>query len=43
MYFEFAVEQLPTKAELEIRGNKRPIKVYNTRGSDTGLMARYIG
>jgi GNAT superfamily N-acetyltransferase len=45
MYFEFAVEQLPTKAELEIRGNKRPVKVYNTRGSgrDTGLMARYIG
>jgi hypothetical protein len=45
MYFEFAVEQLPTKAQLEIRGKKSPIKVYNTRGigSDTGLMARYIG
>jgi GNAT superfamily N-acetyltransferase len=43
MYFEFAVEQLPTKAQLEIRGKKSPIKVYNTRGNDTGLMARYIG
>ena len=42
MYFEFAVEQLPTKAELEIRGNKRPVKVYND-GAATGLMARYIG
>jgi GNAT superfamily N-acetyltransferase len=43
MYFEFAVEQLPTKAELATKGKKSPIKVYNTRGSDTGLMARYIG
>jgi hypothetical protein len=43
MYFEFAIEQLPTKAQLEIRGKKSPIKVYNTRGNDTGLMARYIG
>ena len=41
MYFEFAVEQLPTKAQLEIRGKKSPIKVYNS--TDTGLMARYIG
>jgi GNAT superfamily N-acetyltransferase len=44
MYFEFAVEQLPTKAQLEIRGKKSPIKVYGSRrGTDTGLMARYIG
>ena len=43
MFFEFEVEQLPTKAELEIRGKKSPIKVYYTEGADTGLMARYIG
>jgi len=43
MFFEFEVEQLPTKAELEIRGKKSPITVYNTEGADTGLMARYIG
>jgi GNAT superfamily N-acetyltransferase len=44
MYFEFEVEQLPTKAELEIRGKRSPIKVYGTKSSDyTGLMARYIG
>jgi hypothetical protein len=42
MFFEFEVEQLPTKAELEIRGKKSPITVYND-GADTGLMARYIG
>jgi len=42
MFFEFEVEQLPTKAQLEIRGKKSPITVYND-GADTGLMARYIG
>lgn len=42
MYFEFSVEQLPTKAELEIRGKRSPIKVYS-KNTSTGLMARYIG
>jgi GNAT superfamily N-acetyltransferase len=41
MYFEFAVEQLPSKAQLATKGKKSPIKVYNS--TDTGLMARYIG
>jgi hypothetical protein len=46
MYFEFEVERLPTKAQLEIRGKRSPIKVYNkniSKNISTGLMARYIG
>ena len=41
-YFEFAVEQLPTRRELEIMGKRSPVKVYDG-GNSSGLMARYVG
>jgi hypothetical protein len=41
IFFEFAVSQLPTKAQLEILGKRSPVTVYG--GRQTGLMARYIG
>jgi hypothetical protein len=40
IFFEFAVSQLPTKAQLEILGKRSPVTVYG--GRQTGLMARYI-
>jgi GNAT superfamily N-acetyltransferase len=46
MFFEFEVEQLPTKAELEAVSKLSPIKVYDNKkenGDFVGLMARYIG
>ena len=41
-YFEFAVEQLPTRKELEIIGKRSPVKVYSG-GDSSGLLARYVG
>lgn len=41
-YYEFAVEQLPTRKELEIIGKRSPVKVYDG-GNSSGLMARYVG
>ena len=41
-YFEFAVEQLPTRKELEIIGKRSPVKVYDG-GDSSGLLARYVG
>lgn len=41
-YYEFAVEQLPTRKELEIMGKRSPVKVYDG-GARSGLLARYVG
>ena len=41
-YYEFAVEQLPTRRELEIVGKRSPVKVYDG-GDRSGLLARYVG
>jgi GNAT superfamily N-acetyltransferase len=41
-YYEFAVEQLPTRRELEIMGKRSPVKVYDG-GARSGLLARYVG
>lgn len=41
-YYEFAVEQLPTRRELEIVGKRSPVKVYDG-GARSGLLARYVG
>lgn len=40
-YFEFPVEKLPNKRELEIAIKGSGIKVYG--GDSSGLMARYLG
>ena len=41
-YYEFAVEELPTRKELEIIGKRSPVKVYDG-GDSSGLLARYVG
>jgi len=41
-YFEFPVEKLPNKRELEIAVKGSGVKVYGGKSS-TGLLARYIG
>lgn len=41
-YYEFAVEQLPTRRELEIVGKRSPVKVYDG-GNHSGLLARFVG
>ena len=41
-YYEFAVEQMPTRKELEIIGKRSPVKVYDG-GDSSGLLARYLG
>ena len=41
-YFEFPVEKLPNKRELEIAVKGSGVKVYGGKSS-TGLIARYIG